>query len=88
MDSYSYPLTLVNLIFCMVILVLSFVGYRKFDEPLIFYIGVAFGLFGISHLALLSGYPNNEVLIVIRTIAYLLVIFALYRTIRRQNMDL
>jgi hypothetical protein len=60
-------------------------GFRKFEEPLLFYIGMAFGLFGVSHLALISGYPSNElILIAIRTAAYLLVIFALYQTIRRR----
>lgn len=89
MVSFTDPLTLVNLIFCIIILVLSFLGYRKYDDSLLFFIGMAFGLFGISHLALLSGYSNNNmILIVIRTIAYLLVITALYRTIRRRRTGL
>lgn len=87
MNTSTDPLTLMNLIFCIIILVLSFLGYRKYDDSLIFYIGLAFGLFGISHLALLSGYPNNDILLIaIRTIAYLLVIFAVYRTIRRKRV--
>ena len=85
MPGTSDPLMAINFIFCMIILIMGYWGFRKFEEPLLFYIGMAFGLFGVSHLALISGYPMNLwVLILIRTVAYLLVIFALYRTIRRQ----
>ena len=51
----------------------------KKDFPL--YVGIAFGLFGLSHLATLLGLKAalSTILIVIRTIAYLLVAFTLYK---------
>jgi len=61
-------------------------GFRKLENPLLFYIGLAFGFFGVSHLAQLTGYPGNTLaLIIIRTIAYLLVIFALFQTIKQKS---
>lgn len=44
------------------------------------YVGIAFGLFGVSHLMTLLGLKDalEIVLIVVRTLAYLLVAFALY----------
>ncbi len=80
------PMLTVNFIFCIIILIMGYLGFRKFENPLLFYIGLAFGLFGVSHLAQLTGYPSNTLaLIVIRTIAYLLVIFALFHTIRQKR---
>jgi hypothetical protein len=45
------------------------------------YIGAAFGLFGISHLVNLIGLGAEltDLLIIIRTLGYLIVIFALYK---------
>ncbi|MCQ8904189.1 MAG: hypothetical protein NQU45_00525 [Methanothermobacter sp.] len=78
------PVLTINFIFCMIILVMGYLGFRKLESPLLVYIGIAFGLFGVSHLAQLAGYPSNAVaLIIIRSIAYLLVIFAIFQTIRK-----
>lgn len=48
------------------------------------FIGAAFGLFGISHAATLAGLkvPLTVPLIVIRTLAYVLVIVALWQHLR------
>ena len=76
-------ITLVNLILCVVILALGIWAYckKKSDVPL--YIGIAFGIFAVSHLITIIGLAAalNIFLIVIRLIAYLLVIFALYRIV-------
>jgi len=78
------PMLTINFIFCMIILVMGYWGFRKLENPLLFYIGIAFGFFGVSHLAQLAGYPSNSLaLIIIRTIAYLLVIFAIFQTIKK-----
>ena len=79
-------ITLVNLILCIVILGLGIWAYtkKKGDVPL--YIGIAFGLFAISHLITLIGLAAalNIFLIIIRLIAYLLVIFALYKIVAKK----
>ena len=56
-------------------------GYRKRRDAVPLLIGIAFGLFGISHLVTLFGLAADwtNVLIAIRVLAYLTVIYALYK---------
>lgn len=75
------PIYATNLALCIIILVLGCWGYKKSKDRIPVYIGIAFGLFGISHLLTLFGFKGtweNDVLIVIRLLAYLIVAFALY----------
>jgi hypothetical protein len=74
-------ITLVNLILCVIIVVLGCVGYGKAKDKWPLYIAIAFGLFGVSHLLTLLGLKDTleAFLITIRTIAYLLVIYTVYR---------
>jgi len=78
LESISIPL--VNLLLCIVIVILGYLCYRKSGELLPAFIGAAFGLFGISHAATLAKLATvYEVpLILIRTLAYVLVIIALW----------
>lgn len=80
------PVVTINFILCIVILVLGIWAYakKKGDVPL--YIGIAFGLFAVSHLMNLLGLAAGltVLLIVIRLIAYLLVVFALYRILAKK----
>ena len=75
------PIYLTNLVLCIVILVLGWLGCKKSGDKSPLLIGIAFGLFGISHLATLLGLKETLTvfLIVIRTLAYLTVAFSLYR---------
>ena len=75
------PITAVNLVLSVIILVLGYWGYKKSNDNVSLYVGIAFGLFGVSHLATLLGLAQNLVslLIIIRTLAYLIVIFAVYK---------
>ncbi len=74
------PILFVNLVLCIIIVLLGLLCYRRNPEPLPLYIGAAFGLFGVSHAATLLGFkvPLTIPLIIIRTLAYLLVIYALW----------
>jgi uncharacterized membrane protein (UPF0136 family) len=76
------PIYVVNLILCIVILILGVIGYRRSKRPIELYIGVAFGLFGLSHLATLLGLKDtlDTVLVAVRTVAYVIVACALYMT--------
>jgi len=76
----------VNLVLCIIILALGCWGYRKTGDRVPMYVGIAFGLFGVSHLVTLLGLKEalETVLIVIRTLAYLIVVFALYKVIVRR----
>ena len=73
-------LTFVNLILCIVILVFGIISYQRTKSRVTLYVGIAFGLFGLTHLATLLGMniTLNTALIVVRTLAYLLVTYALY----------
>jgi CHASE2 domain-containing sensor protein len=73
------PILFVNLVLCIIIVLLGILSYRKSHEHLPLFIAAAFGLFGISHAATLVGWkvPLTIPLIIIRTLAYLLVIYAL-----------
>ena len=81
------PIYIVNLTLCITILVLGVFGYRKKGEAAPLYVGTAFGLFGVSHLATILGLKDDLeiLLIVIRTVAYLAVIFALYTILKRRR---
>jgi len=72
---------LVNLILCIVIVVFGILGFQKARETWPLYIAISFGLFGLSHLLTLLGLREtlSGFLIAIRTIAYLLVAYTLYR---------
>jgi hypothetical protein len=76
---------LVNLVLCIIIVVLGYWGYKKSGDSNPLYIGVAFGLFGISHLSILLGYGDTlkTPLIVVRLLAYFIVIFVLYRIVKK-----
>jgi amino acid transporter len=80
------PITFLNLILSLIILFLGFWNYNKVNDLIPVFIGLAFGLFGLSHLLTLFGLKTTlEIfLIIIRTIAYLLVIFALYRLLTKK----
>ena len=73
------PILFVNLVLCIIIVLLGIICYHRSHESLPLFIAAAFGLFGISHAATLLGYrvPLTVPLIIIRALAYLLVVYAL-----------
>ncbi len=77
------PVSVINLLLCIVILILGYLSYKKNKNKVAVYISVAFGLFGFSHLMTLFevGTDLESILIIIRILAYLLVIVALYKTV-------
>jgi uncharacterized membrane protein (UPF0136 family) len=79
-------ITIVNLVLCIVILVLGILAYAKKKDDVPLYIGIAFGLFAVTHLLTLLGLAASLTvsLIIIRIVAYLLVIFALYRLLAKK----
>ncbi|MGZ7116202.1 MAG: hypothetical protein ACXVHS_01980 [Methanobacterium sp.] len=80
------PVIILNLIFCIIIVILAIVGYRKTDNVIPLYIGLSFGLFGISHLATILGFSSSTTaLVVIRGFAYIVIIYALYIIAFRRN---
>jgi len=74
-------LNIVNTILCAMIFLLGVTGYKKNKESLPLLIGVAFGLFGVSHLVTMIGFGEAWInfQVVIRMLGYLIVAFALYK---------
>ncbi len=79
------PIYAVNFVLCAIIFVLGVWGYQKKGDIVPLYVGIAFGIFGLTHLLTLLGFRQilTSVFIVIRTIAYLMVIFALFKFWKR-----
>jgi hypothetical protein len=80
-------LVFINLILCIIILVFGIISWQRTRNRVVLYVGTAFGLFGLSHLANLLGLSTtlNVALIVIRTLAYLLVAYALFLAAYRRK---
>ncbi|MCX6698571.1 MAG: hypothetical protein NTV68_01375 [Methanomicrobiales archaeon] len=78
------PIIFINLTLCVIIVILGYLLFKKSGEKLPLYVGIAFGLFGVSHAATLAGLKVSLTLplIIIRTCAYLLVIYALYQYLK------
>lgn len=81
------PINIVNTSLCAIILVLGCWAFKKKKDNVPLFIGVAFGLFGVSHLInILDLAEIFEIFIImLRVLAYLIVIFALYRSITREE---
>ncbi len=75
------PVNIVNLILCILILIFGFKGYGKKKDKVLMYVALAFGIFGFSHLMTLLDLAKSMewFLIAIRIIAYLLVVFAVFK---------
>ncbi|MEM3004011.1 MAG: hypothetical protein QXO25_00390 [Candidatus Bathyarchaeia archaeon] len=82
MTTVMDPISILNLVLSVIILIFGYWGYRKKKDPIPLLVGVAFGLFGLTHLLTVLGFREiltNEFLVV-RTLGYLIVVFALYKT--------
>ncbi|HVN74071.1 MAG TPA: hypothetical protein VMT44_05710 [Methanoregula sp.] len=77
------PVTLVNFLLAVIILVLGTVEYTNSRNATVLLIGAAFGLFALSHLITLLGYAAtlSWFLVLIRLVAYLIVICAMVRIV-------
>jgi uncharacterized membrane protein (UPF0136 family) len=81
------PILLLNLILCLIIFVMGVWEYFRTRSRVELYVGTAFGLFAVSHLLTFLGFAAGltALLIVIRLLAYLIVIYALYIAIAKRN---
>ncbi len=77
------PVTILNLIFCIIIVCLGFWEYRKKASLIALYIAITFGLFGLAHLAIILGVNSSNIFIlIVRSLGYLVIIYALYKVLR------
>ena len=70
----------VNLVLCLLILVVGCLGYIRTRAKTPLHIGVAFGLFAVSHVIVLFGVQGSfaATITLIRVFAYLIVLFSLW----------
>ncbi|MFC1644379.1 hypothetical protein ACFL5C_03600 [Candidatus Omnitrophota bacterium] len=80
------PIDIINTALCIIIVLLGYWGYKKDQDKVPLLIGIAFGLFGVSHIVTLIGLENAlmSFMITVRVLAYLLVVFALSMTATRR----
>ena len=79
--------TVINLVLSLMILIVGCWGYLKYKDKTSFHIGVAFGLFSVSHLISLLGMQGyfQVTVMLIRIFGYLIVLFALLQIERKKG---
>jgi hypothetical protein len=74
------PVNALGLTFNIIILVLGYWSYKKSQDKVPLYISIAFVLFGVSYLITLFGLKRTlESVLIIRTLAYLILTFSVYK---------
>ena len=81
------PVYIVNFLLCAIILIMGIIENSRNKTHLPLFVGLAFGLFGVSHLMAIFGVAASLSLLVIaiRLAAYLLVIYSLYLLIAKKK---
>jgi hypothetical protein len=70
-----------NLIFCILIVFVSFIGFRKRKDYVVLYFGTAFILLALTYVIQLIIVDISDLfLIIIPAIAYLIIIYVIYRS--------
>jgi hypothetical protein len=72
----------INLVMTVIIMIVGLIGWRRSGKAVPLYFGIAFGLLALSHLATILGLAASweVLLIVIRMVAYLIILYAVYKT--------
>jgi hypothetical protein len=81
MDMNWDPVTTFNLVLSVGVFVLAMIGWARVRNALALFIGLAFGLFALSHLAtiLLWSESLEALLILLRAVGYVFVMAAVYK---------
>jgi len=79
-------ITAINTVLCLGVFILGYLGYKKTRNKTALYITIAFGFFAFSHIIAFFNLTHSLMgaLIVSRVIAYLVVIFALYKLLLKR----
>ncbi|MDD5263840.1 MAG: hypothetical protein PHU43_03290 [Candidatus Bipolaricaulis sp.] len=75
------PVTTFNLVLSAAICAVGIIGWARVKNALALYIGVAFGLFALSHLATILGKAESleALLILLHAVGYILIAVAIYK---------
>ncbi len=82
--------TISNLVLSTIILIMGIWEYTRSQSRTVLYIGIAFGLFAITHLLSLLGLAASlsAFILVIRVLGYLTVIYAIYIVMAKKKKTL
>jgi uncharacterized membrane protein YhfC len=74
------PVVLTNLILSLIVFILGIWAYAAVKSRSALYVGIAFGLFAITHLLSMLGLAAmlSVLIIIVRIIAYVIVMYAIY----------
>jgi predicted membrane channel-forming protein YqfA (hemolysin III family) len=74
-------LSVLNLVFTIALCAVAIWGYTKRKYDVLLYIAIGYGIFTVAHLLVLIGLAAslNSLLIVLRVVAYLIIIIAVYK---------
>ena len=77
----GFEITLLNFILNLTIIIVGFLAYRKTKSFVPLYFAGAFVLFASTHLLTLLGMAEalHYPILVVRTVAYLMLVFTLYK---------
>lgn len=84
------PIPIINFLLCVLILIMGIVENTRSKTHLPLYVGLAFGLFGLSHLMTILNLAValSLMIIVMRLVAYILIIYSLYLLIVKNKSKL
>jgi len=79
-------LMFINFVLSFALLIFGIISSQRTKSKFVLYVAIAFGLFGLTHLASLFSLnePLNILLIVIRIVAYLLVGYSFYSVVNKK----
>ncbi len=79
--------SIVGLLFNIVIVIVSYAGYKNHGTKALLYIAIAFVIFAVSYILTLGGFRETlgDALTAIRAIAYLVFVYALYKLAVKQK---
>ncbi len=78
------PVNALGLTFNIIIIVVGCWSYKKSGDKVPLYVSIAFVLFGISYIITLLGLRRTlESVLIIRTLGYLILTFAVYKLAKR-----
>ena len=80
-------ITLVNLVLAIIILIMGIWAWTARRSRSMLYVGIAFGLFALTHLLTLLGLASSMAafILIVRVLAYAVIIYAAYIVIAKKK---
>ena len=81
------PVVLTNLVLSLIVLILGIWAYAAAKSRSGLYVGIAFGLFAVTHLLSMLGLAAmlSMLIIIVRIIAYVIVMYSIYIVLAKKK---